>query len=586
MKIGKTDKKLSLTLWSIFGILLLMGIGFATTISNGESIFTGDLNLGENELIAGNLFFGSTNGTFNETCSNRPLTSNEAKTITVDASGGADYTTIQEAVCQVPFILRHKYIISVNAGTYDEDVYLPPIIVSGINSGEGSVVMLGLYGHNKADTFLKSLQITSHIGTWATMVSHFNIYGREPTSDEGVSISVYGSNSVLLTHLNMTNKSVSRSILFYSSNGGAHNINFDNTNGGFYVKGTSQVYLGDWYNDAELTGTISGGSFMTIGKGCIATLENNKVTGYEDLVRCSGGELYYYNNLSKETTTYCSNGAKTDSSFVSGTQSGLVFGMNFDYDSIYDNNLSLDSSKNKLNGYAYDSVEYKNDSINGWVEFDGTGSDRIIVDSSPLMNLTDDITWSAWINFTGLDSPLNRRYFMWVNDEAPAFSINTNGDLNWAFKDIGNWQSLSYIDFATEYKNQWVHVAGTFDKEDRAILYMNGKEIDNLILDGQVLDRIGLEFYIGNDEAFDRTWKGGIDDVRVYNRVLTKEEIKSISNNRLIQIESPKLKSTGGTIYGTLTIGDGTNQENITLTSPDGTEHNCGVTNGGSFVCN
>jgi len=36
---------------------------------------------------------------------------------------------------------------------------------------------------------------------------------------------------------------------------------------------------------------------------------------------------------------------------------------------------------------------------------------------------------------------------------------------------------------------------------------------------------------------------------------------------------------------GNLNIGDGATQQNITMTSPDGTDFNCGVSNGGTFSC-
>lgn len=38
-------------------------------------------------------------------------------------------------------------------------------------------------------------------------------------------------------------------------------------------------------------------------------------------------------------------------------------------------------------------------------------------------------------------------------------------------------------------------------------------------------------------------------------------------------------------VTGDVTIGNGTYQANVTLTSPDGTEYQCGVSNGGTFMC-
>jgi len=46
-----------------------------------------------------------------------------------------------------------------------------------------------------------------------------------------------------------------------------------------------------------------------------------------------------------------------------------------------------------------------------------------------------------------------------------------------------------------------------------------------------------------------------------------------------------RLTVNAGDGQPSIQIGDGTSQTNITLTSPDGTEYNCGVANGGVFSC-
>ena len=562
LQVDKKHKTLRYLLWTIFGIILMIGGVFATTVitDSGTSTFGSNVDTGDNNLTTANMFFGNTYGKFNETCPNRPFTTNEERTITVGV--GKDYETIQEAVCQTPFLLRHKFTINVDAGTYDEDIYIPAIIGSGLNTGgsEGSVIMFTLNGDTMANTKIKSLQITSHIGAWVSYIRDFEVYGQEPTSDEGVSVSVYGSNSVLLSHLNMTNNSVYFPIMFYSSSGGAHTINFDNTEGGFYIKGDSQVYLGDWYSDAKLSGLIEDGSFILLGKGCMATLENNQVTGYDDLVNCHGGELYEYDNATGYTTSHCGGSVGADSSFVPGTQSGLVLGMNFNQDSIY-NNKSLDNSDNNINGTTYGDVYFENDTYNGWAEFDGR-ADYIDLNEEEKLNISDDITFMAWIKLKQETGFTNPKYIFWAEDDSPSMKVDTAGALTFNAKDLSTWNILTYPNFNNTYYNEWVHVAGTFDKDDQIILYVNGDKVKSKNMDGEILER-KLSVRIGQDDIQARSWNGSIDDVRVYNRVLMPLEIRSIAENRNIQIKAPTLKKVNPTIYGKLTFALGELIENV-----------------------
>lgn len=52
----------------------------------------------------------------------------ESKSVTVDAGGGADYTSIQAAIDDlIPRASEYEIDINVNAGDYtSEDLYIPP----------------------------------------------------------------------------------------------------------------------------------------------------------------------------------------------------------------------------------------------------------------------------------------------------------------------------------------------------------------------------------------------------------------------------------------------------------------------------
>ena len=100
---------------------------------------------------------------------------------------------------------------------------------------------------------------------------------------------------------------------------------------------------------------------------------------------------------------------------------------------------------------------------------------------------------------------------------------DTNADANaWA-------PSANTIKF-----NQWQHVAATFVCGDvNAVLYYNG-QIINVTKTATGLANCSnsalTDKYIGNRNAIDNTFNGLIDEVRVYNRALTPDEIKRLYN--------------------------------------------------------
>ncbi len=68
------------------------------------------------------------------------------------------------------------------------------------------------------------------------------------------------------------------------------------------------------------------------------------------------------------------------------------------------------------------------------------------------------------------------------------------------------------------------------------------------------------------------------------------DEIFEIQSRSDGDLTSMRFKDDNGEKFlidedGDLILGDGTNQRNITLTSPDGTEYSCGVANGGALSC-
>lgn len=244
-------------------ILTVMVAVFAIIVTAGAWIDT--LNFG---LYAGN----------SGQQAKRDLVSSTEINLTVCASG-CDYTTIQEAVNQVPYMIRHRFTIHVSDGTYAEDVWIPPILVADIiDTEEGSVVGFRLVGNesNINGVKLKSIHVTTALGSQTPTIRDLSVYGHEPTSDENVSIAIYGSQYVQLTRINMTAESgsVKVGILCYGSQVSLSDIYFNNN----YDAGVSLKHGAIVHSlDGGLHGNVNGYVYQTVGG--FAIVRNDTVMG-------------------------------------------------------------------------------------------------------------------------------------------------------------------------------------------------------------------------------------------------------------------------------------------------------------------
>jgi hypothetical protein len=88
------------------------------------------------------------------------------------------------------------------------------------------------------------------------------------------------------------------------------------------------------------------------------------------------------------------------------------------------------------------------------------------------------------------------------------------------------------LDYDIVYPDGWVHLAGTFDGDtNTAKAYVNAVLIDetndaNFVTDGNNLSQDTNDLAIGSgaEELYD-TFKGAIDEVRIYNYALDANEI-------------------------------------------------------------
>lgn len=105
------------------------------------------------------------------------------------------------------------------------------------------------------------------------------------------------------------------------------------------------------------------------------------------------------------------------------------------------------------------------------------------------------------------------------------FDIRQSGQhLGMGVKTKGSMTAVTYGKIANK---TWVHFVGTFDGA-KIRVYLNGKFVTTSAVEGNI--ESPEEVTVGSNSLNNLHWKGVVDDLRFYNRILTDEEIAILAN--------------------------------------------------------
>jgi len=149
--------------------------------------------------------------------------------------------------------------------------------------------------------------------------------------------------------------------------------------------------------------------------------------------------------------------------------------------------------------------------------------DYVNVSDSASLDITDEITVEAWFKPEGIYQSMivdkNNAYRIWISW----------GDGSWATLAFSVYINEAWNDteFSVELlKGQWYHLLGVYNGSTSK-LYLNGNLVASKSLSGNI-NESDEELLIGRYKySGEYYFNGTIDEVHIYNRALSEEEIKA-----------------------------------------------------------
>lgn len=242
-----------------------------------------------------------------------------------------------------------------------------------------------------------------------------------------------------------------------------------------------------------------------------------------------------------------------------------------------------DQSGNGLNGVVNGATLTTDrfGNSNSAYNFNGT-SDFIKVLDNDLLDLTQNLTLSAWIS---PNSVVNEQAIFGKGkiSSQTGYSLLHNvlipEKTGISIQNSPIPASEAHINSSTLNQNTWYQLVGTYNGSELK-LYLNGILVDTIFTSLQLMPNSLTDLFIGCELSGFRFFKGKIDDIGIWNRALTQQEITKLFNQNQC--------TTNITVTDTLVINVGqlsyTNPifyaNNITLyPNPANTQVNISFTN-------
>jgi subtilisin family serine protease len=162
--------------------------------------------------------------------------------------------------------------------------------------------------------------------------------------------------------------------------------------------------------------------------------------------------------------------------------------------------------------------------------FSLSGSNYVSVPDAPALNPTNAMTIECWLYrqaVIGSFNPVVKKSGTTGGGTANGYSLefDVNNILFWIYSSNGGWRSSG--DTVPIQLGRWYHIAGVYDGA-HLLVYTNGQLAASASASGSIIPSVNT-LRIGSDPTDpSRGFKGSVDEVSIYNRALSSNEIAAI----------------------------------------------------------
>ena len=161
--------------------------------------------------------------------------------------------------------------------------------------------------------------------------------------------------------------------------------------------------------------------------------------------------------------------------------------------------------------------------------FNVSGSDYVSVPDAPALDPTNAITVECWFYrraVVGSFDPVVKKAGTPLVTDNSGYTLEFNGNniLFWIYSSNVGWQSSGGA--VPIQLGQWYHAAGVFDGA-HLMVYINGQLAASSSTSGRIVPSVSVLCF-GRDFNEGRYFNGLIDEVSIYNRALSSNEIAAI----------------------------------------------------------
>ncbi len=261
----------------------------------------------------------------------------------------------------------------------------------------------------------------------------------------------------------------------------------------------------------------------------------------------TNGTITENNIFVNVTATDVGRGDNNISTFIDFNNSLVGWWRGDDYNAtgVYDNS-SYENFGNFSGGMS--SSDIIDGKLGSAMDFNGSGS-MVLIPNSESLNISGEITLSAWINMHGypepdMDEVINAKIVV-----KPSLSYSEPWEMySLGFNSAGTYPRFIVSNRSGQIRipnsgsqltlNEWYHIVGVYNGT-HSVIYYNGVLRDselasegfNLLATNNMPVSIGSRYSPGEPKDSRNSFNGSIDDVMIFDRALSKAEVLALYAN-------------------------------------------------------